>query len=160
MSELVKINLSEQQAAFVAAICEHGLDPKEAARLAGYSEAAEAARRLLRAPAILHALELGLRRKLHGELVPLAFGVLDKLLRDADSDRVRLDAARVVLDRAGFVPAKQAAPAGEREPEAMNTRELHALIERLERELGNRATPVNVPSVAQPIDNVETIEPE
>lgn len=152
MNAIAKINLTDKQATFVAGVIK-GLEPAAAAREAGFSAPALDAWRLLRAPAVLHAVELGLRKKLHGELVPLAFKTLTKLVQEADSDRVRLDAARIILDRAGFVPLKHTVNPDDREPEAMSTTELHALIERLERELGDRAAPVSEPGETKAIDN-------
>lgn len=136
-----------------------GYAPQAAAKLAGYEDSAGAVSRLLRAPAVLYALELGLRRTLQGKLVPLAFETLETLVQNADSDRVRLDAAKTILDRAGFAPAKQAPNPDDREPEQMQTHELHALIERLERELGERAAPVNEQTPAQPIEDAEILAP-
>lgn len=159
MNAIAKINLTDKQATFVSGIIK-GLEPEAAARDAGFSAPRLDAWRLLRAPSVLYAVDLGLRKKLHGELVPLAFKTLIALVQNADSDRVKLDAAKIILDRAGFVPAKQATSHDDREPEAMSTTELHALIERLERELGDRAAPVGETVDAQAVDIVEEIVPD
>jgi len=145
------VRLNDKQASFIEAI-ESGNDPRAAARIAGYANPTQDANRLLRAPAVQFALELSLRRKLHGELAPLAFQVIERILRNDEGnfgERVQLDAAKLALDRAGFVPLKGEAQAGEREPEQMTTGELHQLVERLERELGQRAAPVGEPTPAK-----------
>lgn len=139
-SNLPAMRLNEKQAAFVAAVS-RGLPMQEACQVSGYARNGYIA--LLRSPAVLAALELELRRVLHGQLVPLAFQVIENILKNPEaSERVRLDAARMVLDRGGFAPLKQQDSTSEREPEAMSTSELHALIAQLERELGDRAKPV------------------
>lgn len=158
MTTLPATRLTEKQADFIEHVLS-GLEPIVAAKRAGYGNEHDAAKRLLRAPAILYAVEIGLRQKLHGELVPLAFKTLQELVQSADSDRVKLDAAKTILHSGGFGPAKQTVRADEREPEAMSTGELHALIARLERELGDRSMPVSGTVDAQVIDNVEEVAP-
>lgn len=139
MAGLPALRLNDRQDAFVRAVLD-GLAPKEAARVAGYSVGNATVSSLLSAPQVQYALEIGLRKQLHGELVPLAFNVLRKLVTEGESERVRLDAAKIILDRGGFVPVKQSVTEeGEREPEQMTTEQLHARIEQLEREIGERA---------------------
>lgn len=75
----------------------------------------------------------------------LARRVLVALLSDDKvPPRARIDAARIVLDRAGFVPPRAApAEAREREPHEMSADELRALIDRLSSQLADKATPVD-----------------
>jgi phage terminase small subunit len=142
MANLPAISLNDRQAEFVRHVL-MGIAPHDAALKAGYSESAANVHRLLSATSVQVALEIGLRRKLHGELVPLAFNVLHKLITTGESERIQLDAAKIILDRGGFIPVKQSvAEEGEPEPEQMTTQQLHAKVEQLERELAERATPI------------------
>jgi phage terminase small subunit len=142
MAALPAISLNDRQAAFVEALLS-GSPPKLAAEQAGYSLAGANITRLLSAPQVQAAIEIGLRKKLHGELVPLAFSVLQRILSDDSGkygERVQLDAAKIALDRGGFIPVKQSViDDGEQAPEQMTTDQLHAMVERLEREIGERA---------------------
>lgn len=139
MAALPAIRLTDRQAAFVEEIL-MGKDAYSAAKASGLAATSASINRLLSAPHVLAAIEIGLRKRLHGQLVPLAFNVLHKLITSGESERVQLDAAKIVLDRGGFVPVKQSvADADETEPEHMTTDQLHARIAELEREIGERA---------------------
>jgi hypothetical protein len=60
-------------------------------------------------------------------------------------ERVRVDAAKTLLDRAGYQAPKQHEVGKEKAVEEMSTAELHAFIDRTEAELASRATDVSVP---------------
>lgn len=81
----------------------------EAARLAGYSEksAGEIGYQLLQKPHVQQALREANQKTVCGSLAAKAVQVLKDILEDEDaSPRLRLDAAKTVLDRAGYVPPK------------------------------------------------------
>lgn len=130
-------------------------DSVGAARVAGYAANAQTVARLLSIPSVQMALEIGLRRKMT-ELVPLAFAAAERVLRNQEGaygGHELLSAAKLVLDRAGYVPAKKAKiDEDEREPEQMSTDELHAMLERLEREIGERAAPIGERGETQALD--------
>jgi len=144
------ISLNDRQTTFVQVILSGTADSAvEAARLAGYANPSSDGYRLLQVPTIQAAIEQELRRRLAGELAPLAFRFLEAVLRDKEAkfgERVRLDAAKLLIDRAGYVPPRQSeSTAGEaKEPEQMTTQELHDLVIRLDQEIMDRA--VVVPS--------------
>jgi hypothetical protein len=143
LAQLPSISLTDKQAQFVERILS-GETPTNAAKLSGLSVTSTT--RLLSAPNVLAAIEIGLRKQLHGELVPLAFAVFKRILTAEPgtiSERVQADVAAKILDRGGFVPVKQSvAEDGEREPAQMTTQELLAKVEELEREIAERATPI------------------
>ena len=81
----------------------------EAARRAGYSEktAAEQGRQLLNKPHVVAAIEEANRGLINGSLTTLALDVIQKILEDEDANpRLRLDAAKTALDRAGYIAPK------------------------------------------------------
>ncbi|MES2292005.1 MAG: terminase small subunit [Pseudomonadota bacterium] len=80
----------------------------EAARRAGYSEksAAELARQLLEKPHVRNAIFDANRAAISGRLCTKAVNILERVLDDESASlKVRVDAAKTVLDRAGFVTA-------------------------------------------------------
>jgi len=133
-----------------------GLPPKLAHKKAGYAESDGNYNQVLAVPVVQAAIEIELRRELHGKIAPLALATLYEILRNRDkkySERIRLDAAKIALDRAGFVPPKQSTPGSEdKAPEAMSTAELQALVDKLTHELGDRAKPIEPAEDAQLAD--------
>jgi hypothetical protein len=88
-----------------------------------------------------------LTRTLRGELAPLALSFCRKVLKDDGElfgETTRREVAKMVLDRAGFVPPRQttAGASEEKDPEQMTAEELHATCARLEAELAGRARDV------------------
>lgn len=73
--------------------------------------------------------------------------------------KIRADAAKVLLDRAGYVPPKADAPGAGgamRDPSEMSSDELRAFIEKAEAQLGARAQPVEVARQNAPNDDASS----
>ncbi|MBL26157.1 MAG: hypothetical protein CMM50_01205 [Rhodospirillaceae bacterium] len=132
-------NLTEQQARFVVAFTsEPGAigNASAAARVAGYSDksAAEIGRQLLEKPHVCTAIEEANRAQVSGTLATKAIDVLRQVIDDPDANlRIRVDAAKTILDRGGFAAAKAEAPDASRSPEKapseMTLEELEAYIQ-------------------------------
>lgn len=153
--------LTPLQARFVTEYVGNGGKHTTAARRAGYSEPRSAGRALIRTPHVLAAIQAEQAARLNGELATLALGALNSILRDPLGDpRVKVGAAKVVLDRAGFHPAQRAKqPAeGDAKPlEEMSIAELDALIAKLSGELrAIEATPAGAPAKPETPDQSET----
>ena len=105
-------DLTEKQAAFVMAFtAEPGAigNASEAARRAGYSKksAAEIGRQQLEKPAVRAAIDEANRAQISGALASKAVDVLREIVNDKDApQKLRLDASKTILDRAGFVAPK------------------------------------------------------
>ena len=120
-------NLNDQQQAFVTAFTS---DPgaignaSEAARRAGYSEksARDIGRQLLAKPHVRAAVEEANRAQLGGALASKAVAVLASIIDDETAaPKLRLDAAKTVLDRAGYIAPKAAeSPKPESEADALD----------------------------------------
>ena len=121
--------LDLRQAEFARRFAEYG-DPRKAAIEAGYPPAnAEAiGRELLDRPNIALGIARAARPRLMRSL-PMALTTLDYLADKAVSERVRLEAAKAIVDRCGLVPPK---PHAEREGDIplheMTLEELQAKI--------------------------------
>lgn len=97
--------LNEKQRIFVFEAA-RGVSLAVAAAKAGYSEAS--ARYLFSHPNVRAAFEDEIRRVLLTEDAPLARSVLRALMADeATSPRIRVDAAKILLDRAGITPPEK-----------------------------------------------------
>jgi len=102
--------LTEQQAAFVLHFTSTSGaigNATEAARRAGYSErtAREIGYQLLRKPHVRDAVDEANREMLSGTIATKAVALLERVLDDEEAPlKVRLEAAKTVLDRAGLVP--------------------------------------------------------
>lgn len=100
--------LNEQQAAFVHAYVsepETAGNATKSAIAAGYSEASARtiAQGLLAKAHVKTAIRSALLGRLSGSMTVLAVGVLEELARDTSvAAKVRLDAAKAILDRAGL----------------------------------------------------------
>jgi hypothetical protein len=149
-------SLTDRQAIFVQAILA-GSTPRAAAIEAGYPDRPVAYRQVMESPAVRAAIEAGIRAELVTEHAPAAFRFLARVLRDENfGERARVDAAKILVDRAGFLPRQTVAVAAEdKDPDQMTTEELHALVERLGHELAGRArdiTPRSEPMGADVAD--------
>jgi phage terminase small subunit len=133
--------LNERQAAFVKEYVAGG-DPHRAALAAGYAEgtARVAGTQILEMPNIALAIARAARIRL-ARGVPMALGVLEYLAAKAKSEKIRLDAATRILDRAGIVPPKPPKEQSEFEKpiHEMNLAELRVRAARLEDEIAGRA---------------------
>jgi hypothetical protein len=124
--------LDPRRAAFVKEYMACG-DAHVAALNAGYAEgtARVAGTQLLEAPNIALEIARAARVRL-ARGIPMALGVLEHLAEHAVSERVRMDSATRLLDRAGLVAPK--AHDGRGDPDLpLNELSLDALRERVER---------------------------
>jgi phage terminase small subunit len=133
--------LTDKQTAFVTALIETG-DAATAAELAGFRDRpSKEAWRLLRIPHVLAALNTAVAAAL-AEDAPLARNLLRQYVKDDSMNpKIRLDAAKTLLDRAGHIaPKAKDQSAGHEKPlNEMSTEELRALADRFEAELAGRA---------------------
>ena len=104
----------------------------EAARRAGYSDktAAEQGRQLLDKPHVQTAIVGATRRQISATMATKAAALLEHFIEDEKvSARVRLEAAKTILDRAGYI-----APKAPLEEENLDEKPLHEMsIYQLER---------------------------
>lgn len=137
-------DLNERQGVFVRSFIEHG-DARKAAEEAGYTGTTvrNAHTQLLNTPRIAIAIAVAARDRL-ARAVPMALNTLEHLVQHAVSERVKVDAAKAILDRAGLV-APRAPEAGEPDKplNEKSAEELRSLIDKWEGELANRATPIH-----------------
>jgi phage terminase small subunit len=117
-------DLTEQQAAFVH---HYASDPEcvgngaASARAAGYGEkpARDMARQLLDKPHVRAAIDASLRAQISGRMAVKASRLLERVIDDEDAPlKVRVEAAKTILDRGGFVAPsafEKAAEAAKRE---------------------------------------------
>jgi hypothetical protein len=139
----------------LAAAIARGVPIPQAAALAGYKDTGSGYRAAAR-PGVKAAIVQEVARLLAVEGAPLALSVLVETCRDqAAPARVRVDAAKTILDRAG-IAARQAPEPGAKPLSDMGTGELRALVERLEGELAGRARPVIAPGQ----ETLEAQEPD
>ncbi len=130
--------LTEQQQRFVAEFVSNGGNGKRACIAAGYAakSAHQEAYRLLRKEHVLDAVRKEQARVL-GTMSAKALHVLNQLLDDTGiSPAVRLDAAKTVLDRAGYVsartPVQSVMTVSDKPMNEMDMAELRALVVALE----------------------------
>ena len=131
-------DLTEQQQNFVTAFTSTpGAigNASEAARRAMYSEksARDIGQQLLAKPHVRAAIEEANRAQISGSLASKAVDVLRAIIDDESAPpKLRLDAAKTVLDRAGFIAPKAEERSQEDEAEhglsALSTDELRAYI--------------------------------
>ena len=125
--------LTEKEASFVIELVDNHLEPLEAFYASGYtcnqgkSLAKNRSKRLQR-HLWLH-IEKRIKEKV-SETATLAVAVLEKLMREADSENVRLNAARDILSRAGY-DAVHKQETTVKEVNELSDDELDAQIERL-----------------------------
>lgn len=101
--------LTTKQRRFVHAFIRGDLTQGEAARAAGYTESVSdtVASRLMRNPLIQQAIQRETLKAIGIAAVPALRAVV-ALVRDAKSDYVKLEAAKDLLDRAGFAAPQRA----------------------------------------------------
>lgn len=104
--------LTDQQQAFVEAYVANGGNATKAALAAGYAKASASvtASRTLRLPHVQQELQKQMVAAIGLAAVP-AIQRVKGLMRTAKSDYVKLEAARDLLDRAGFKPPDRVAVA-------------------------------------------------
>ena len=164
-------NLTEMQEAFVLTFTSApGAigNASEAARQAGFSPhtAREQGRQLLHKPHVQAALRDANQKLLSGQIATKAVAHLEKVIDDESAPiKVRVEAAKTVLDRGGFgaAPAGQGKREGEKHPSEMNQDELFAHMAELRKviDLEKRAAPIDVTPEPQllPAPIAEGLEP-
>ena len=152
--------MTDMQRAFVANLVENGGNMTAAAEAAGYKDAKVSGWRTARLPHVQTAVQAEIRRALGTDLSTLALGVVRGILEDVTMEpKIRLDAAKVALDRGGYVAPKaaDASSDGLRELHEMSVQELESYIAKTKHEAAQRALPVldldatEVIDVQQPI---------
>jgi len=126
-----------------------------AALFAGYAEstAVHQVSRILSLPIVQATIarELGIQRAVSGTI---GLYVLQEVARSAAFPAAaRCTAARTLMEYAGLIGAK-GDPGASKDPSEMTTAELHATLARIDREIGDRAKPVNGPMVSPIPDEV------
>src|SRR5260370_13282210 len=137
-------SLTQRQSEFVSQYIECG-DPVKSAIDSGYSVtiAKAAGTEILNSPRVAFEVARAARLRLARD-VPMALGVLRHLAEHATSERVRMDSATRLLDRAGIVAPKPQADRSEVDVplHELSAEELRLKVERFENELFGRAKPV------------------
>lgn len=105
MQDITTEQLTEKQAAFVEYYVSSGGKVGIAATKAGYS-AREQGSRLLRDPKIIKIIQQRMMDEI-GVAAVSALTTVKKLAKSARSDYVRLEAAKDLLDRAGYKPPER-----------------------------------------------------
>ena len=137
--------LTSKQADFVRFYVLNGMTQTDAARAAGYGQPASRAVELVRNDNVMAVIRAEQARFLGGDLTNKALKVLDHVLSDTDaSARVRVDAAKVVLDRAGFAPrtSQNLDSESKKDITDMSQAELEAFIRRGQEALDNASYPI------------------
>lgn len=118
---------------------------------------------VLESPLLVNAVCKGLARRMVIEGAPAAVALLLRVMKDEEAGwRVRIEAAKTLLDRAGFVAPKAADPEkpGDKGLADMSRDELKGFIAKANNELANRAelieaTPASAPVTGQDADMFE-----
>lgn len=171
-------DLTRQQWQFVLAITNDGLTGKAAAERAGYAEASVSASQLMRNPRVLAAIRDEQTRTLGTELATKAIGYLrvvmdmDETVEDQETGQTRidsrvaklkLDAAKTILDRAGHIApkAQEIKSADKRDLEDYTTAEIEDMVRRT-RETLDAMTNISASQVVEgessPVDAPEVPE--
>ena len=129
--------LTEKEEAFVIALVDNKREPLDAFYEAGYTGENESVNKN-RSKRIQRHLWLHIEKRIKervGETATLALNVLEQLMREADSENVRLNAARDILSRAGY-DAVQRQETVVKEVHELSEAELDDQIKALMDELG------------------------
>lgn len=133
------MSINDQQLAFAENYVLGNGNATRAAIAAGYAEASarQTASRLLGLSYVQDAIRRAHTRTLQGRLASKAISVLERILDDDSAPAgVRVDAAKTVLDRAGFSAVRSAVlEPEEKSLESMSLAELEALARQLQRSL-------------------------
>jgi len=160
--------LTDMQASFVVAYTTaNGAigDATAAAKLAGYKEtsAGDLGRRLVGLPHVQAAIREANQQQISGKIATKAIALLDRVIDDESASlKVRVDAARTILDRAGFC----ALPAGpkrlsEKALAEMTADELRQVMAEARKEM-DKARTIDPPAIVvdQAVTVNATTEPE
>lgn len=141
----VMAGLTAQQAIFVRQITDFGKSYKAAAEIAGYEP--DTAYTLVSRPAVRQAIQDRLLWVMQTSDAPAARQVLRDIMDDPSASKsVRVECAKALLNRAGFVEPKAAplAPNSLKAPSEMTGDELRGAMELLQKEIGERANAAKV----------------
>lgn len=131
-------HLNNQERVFSEQVAVTG-NPVYAAAIAGYRQPQPRASQNLAKPAIQAEIRAQQLARLHNDLLPLAMGTLETALTD---DKVpwgsKMVAVKITLDRV-FTAGEDGA---QKDPATMTADEIAATLERLKRELADRAKPI------------------
>lgn len=130
-----------------------GGDAEKALNASGYDgiDRKRQIQRYLRSARIALTIQIEMRRRIV-ENAPMAMGVLESIAKDTSvSPKVRIDAAKTLLDRAGHIAPKAIDSAKDTTNtplHEMTTDELRTMASKLEEEIAGRAKDVSSASVA------------
>lgn len=165
--------LTEMQAAFVVAFTADpaGIgNPTAAAKLAGYAETAakDLGRRLVALPHVQDAIRAANQQQISGQMATKAIALLGRVIEDETvSMKVRVDAARSILDRAGYsaLPGIAKRP-NDKQLAEMTAEELRETMRRARAEmdgaprvLDGAAVPIPDAPARPIIDTAATVKP-
>lgn len=141
-----QVVISPRHQVFVQALLD-GEGIMKAGKTAGFSTPTRDALPIIVEPVIQRLARKNMRGKLELEAAPMAYRVLMEIMNDPTTDRrLRADVAKYLHTAAGYVPPKAADSPDdanrEKAPHEMTTEELHRFIEDGEKELADRAEPV------------------
>ena len=139
--------LTDMQRAFVHALVANGMKQTDAAKEAGYAEPRVSGYQLRRLPHVQAAVAAEIRSQLSGDLSVKAINRLSQILDDDTAEpKIWLDAAKVVLDRGGFVAPKaaEASSGSLKDMNEMSIDELNELLSKLKSERANAATIIDL----------------
>jgi hypothetical protein len=118
-----------------------GVTPAEACKKSGANP--NAFDLYLRSEPAGHALRQVMRGVIETEYAPAGFSFLHSAVHDTDMPaRCRIDAAKIIVDRAGYVASPPTKDEAGRDLQEMSVSELEALIRKLESERGVAAKDV------------------
>lgn len=147
----------------VARLISEGNSQKAVAVLTGYSP--EAISMLARKPDVARRIDELVMTRLRYVVAPRALRVLYDIAKDATADpRVRIAASNSILDRAGYTPKAAEDARQAKALEDTSSDQLFAVMQALQRELGNRARqtdsapdsdPKSVTIDAKPLDPLD-----
>jgi hypothetical protein len=141
--ELAKSELTEAEARFVESICD-GKSQSAALAAAGFSPDTSYARRLLKQPRILIAIEAEHRLRIATRGASAAFSRLYDTAEGVPSTGPMVDAAKFLANIAGYIAPKAAEPRPSGDVLAeLNLDDLRAIIDRREAQAAQRAKPVD-----------------
>jgi phage terminase small subunit len=141
--------LTELQRGFVVAFVRNGGNATQAAEAAGYKyeRLDRAGHDALKSTAVQAAIQSEIRRALSVDLAGLALGVVRGILEDVTMEpKIRLDAAKVALDRGGYVAPKaaDASSDGLRELHEMSVQELETFLQKAKSNAANAAPVIDL----------------
>lgn len=119
-----------------------GCGPEDAAKRAGLPNA-NRLYHFAKTQEFSVVLRQSLSKHLADDLAPKAVKILNEIMHDTNvASRVRVDAAKAVLDRSGFSASATPSVAGQKALNELSLDDLHRLVATLEEERANEAKPV------------------